>query len=313
MARQLERVAAPAAQRLRYASRASMATVGIAREPTSAIIHGALRGTDRARRRVRMDASGRRRRPTRRVTSGHRTPAQSRIFEIPIDLGRPAELLRRITGWVGDGNGARRGSCTSTRTCSTSRGAARAARRAGGRRPRLLRRLRRPPGRQGARRRDPAPHDRRRLGLGPGGAVRDLRAVGLPAGLRARRRGGGGRAPAPLVPAPARSPAATTATSSSAPPTTSASSRTSTRAARTSSWSAWARPSRSCGWSATPPARHRRRVDRRRAVRLRLADAYRARRPGWPTMAWNGSSAWRSSRTGCGAATCWATRCSSAG
>lgn len=35
-------------------------------------------------------------------------PMQSRIFEIPIDLGRPADLLRRITGWVGDGNGARR-------------------------------------------------------------------------------------------------------------------------------------------------------------------------------------------------------------
>jgi N-acetylglucosaminyldiphosphoundecaprenol N-acetyl-beta-D-mannosaminyltransferase len=32
----------------------------------------------------------------------------SRIFEIPIDLGRPEELLRRITGWVGDGRGARR-------------------------------------------------------------------------------------------------------------------------------------------------------------------------------------------------------------
>ena len=34
--------------------------------------------------------------------------AQSRIFEIPVDLARPADLLRRITGWVGDGLGARR-------------------------------------------------------------------------------------------------------------------------------------------------------------------------------------------------------------
>ena len=35
-------------------------------------------------------------------------PLQSQIFDIPIDLGRPAELLHRITGWVGDGVGARR-------------------------------------------------------------------------------------------------------------------------------------------------------------------------------------------------------------
>jgi N-acetylglucosaminyldiphosphoundecaprenol N-acetyl-beta-D-mannosaminyltransferase len=35
-------------------------------------------------------------------------PAQSRIFDIAIDLGRPAELLRRITGWVGHGGPARR-------------------------------------------------------------------------------------------------------------------------------------------------------------------------------------------------------------
>jgi N-acetylglucosaminyldiphosphoundecaprenol N-acetyl-beta-D-mannosaminyltransferase len=29
----------------------------------------------------------------------------SRIFEIPVDLAEPADLLRRITGWVGDGHG----------------------------------------------------------------------------------------------------------------------------------------------------------------------------------------------------------------
>jgi N-acetylglucosaminyldiphosphoundecaprenol N-acetyl-beta-D-mannosaminyltransferase len=34
--------------------------------------------------------------------------ATSRIFEIPIDLAKPADLLRRISGWVGDGHGARR-------------------------------------------------------------------------------------------------------------------------------------------------------------------------------------------------------------
>jgi N-acetylglucosaminyldiphosphoundecaprenol N-acetyl-beta-D-mannosaminyltransferase len=50
--------------------------------------------------------------PLRTVGNGsyadEEVPSQSRIFEIPIDLGRPADLLRRITGWVGDGRGARR-------------------------------------------------------------------------------------------------------------------------------------------------------------------------------------------------------------
>jgi N-acetylglucosaminyldiphosphoundecaprenol N-acetyl-beta-D-mannosaminyltransferase len=36
------------------------------------------------------------------------SPSHSRIFEIPIDLGRPAELLRRITGWVGRTGAPRR-------------------------------------------------------------------------------------------------------------------------------------------------------------------------------------------------------------
>jgi N-acetylglucosaminyldiphosphoundecaprenol N-acetyl-beta-D-mannosaminyltransferase len=34
--------------------------------------------------------------------------AQSRIFDIPVDLAEPSELLSRITGWVGDGMGPRR-------------------------------------------------------------------------------------------------------------------------------------------------------------------------------------------------------------
>ena len=33
---------------------------------------------------------------------------RSRIFDIPVDLGQPAELIRRITGWVGSGRPARR-------------------------------------------------------------------------------------------------------------------------------------------------------------------------------------------------------------
>ena len=36
------------------------------------------------------------------------TSARSTIFDIPVELARPRELLSRITGWVGDGNGPRR-------------------------------------------------------------------------------------------------------------------------------------------------------------------------------------------------------------
>src|SRR3954464_3769584 len=35
-------------------------------------------------------------------------PQRARIFDIPIDLGRPAELIRRISGWVGSDQAARR-------------------------------------------------------------------------------------------------------------------------------------------------------------------------------------------------------------
>jgi N-acetylglucosaminyldiphosphoundecaprenol N-acetyl-beta-D-mannosaminyltransferase len=35
-------------------------------------------------------------------------PAHSRIFEIPVDLGQPAELLQRITSWVGSPGPAKR-------------------------------------------------------------------------------------------------------------------------------------------------------------------------------------------------------------
>ena len=34
--------------------------------------------------------------------------ARSLIFDIPVELAEPTELLRRITGWVGDGQGSRR-------------------------------------------------------------------------------------------------------------------------------------------------------------------------------------------------------------
>jgi N-acetylglucosaminyldiphosphoundecaprenol N-acetyl-beta-D-mannosaminyltransferase len=35
-------------------------------------------------------------------------PQSSRIFDIPIDLGQPDELMGRITGWVGDGGPTRK-------------------------------------------------------------------------------------------------------------------------------------------------------------------------------------------------------------
>jgi N-acetylglucosaminyldiphosphoundecaprenol N-acetyl-beta-D-mannosaminyltransferase len=38
---------------------------------------------------------------------GH-APHSSRIFDIPIDLGRPAELLHRITDWAGEGGETRK-------------------------------------------------------------------------------------------------------------------------------------------------------------------------------------------------------------
>src|SRR3954447_10164454 len=37
-----------------------------------------------------------------------RWPSESHIFDIPVDLARPRELLERITGWVGDGDRGRR-------------------------------------------------------------------------------------------------------------------------------------------------------------------------------------------------------------
>src|SRR4051812_18905766 len=37
-----------------------------------------------------------------------RRPSESRIFDIPVDLARPGELLERITGWVVRGDRGRR-------------------------------------------------------------------------------------------------------------------------------------------------------------------------------------------------------------
>ena len=40
----------------------------------------------------------------RAALNGHAPRACSRIFDISIDLGQPADLLRTITGWVADGS-----------------------------------------------------------------------------------------------------------------------------------------------------------------------------------------------------------------
>src|SRR4051794_5445846 len=37
-----------------------------------------------------------------------RPPSESHIFDIPVDLARPGELLERITGWVARGDRGRR-------------------------------------------------------------------------------------------------------------------------------------------------------------------------------------------------------------
>ncbi len=67
------------------------------------------------------------------------------------------------------------------------------------------------------------------------------------------------------------------------------------------------------GAAALPRGRRDGRLDRGRAVRVRLRADPDARRTGCPTTGSSGSSGWRSSRAGCGAATCSATRSSCGG
>ncbi len=74
----------------------------------------------------------------------------SRVFGIPIELARPAEMLRTITSWVGSGT-PHRVMYVNAHVVNQSQGQPRAARGARGGRPRLLRRLRRAPRRAGAR------------------------------------------------------------------------------------------------------------------------------------------------------------------
>jgi N-acetylglucosaminyldiphosphoundecaprenol N-acetyl-beta-D-mannosaminyltransferase len=75
--------------------------------------HGVDRSEHRGNRNERLDAALRsvflmgESAVTLAVQDAH-AAEQSRIFEIPIELGRPAELLGRITGWVADGAGPRR-------------------------------------------------------------------------------------------------------------------------------------------------------------------------------------------------------------
>ena len=116
------------------------------------------------------------------------TPRSSRIFDIPIDLGQPAELLARITGWVGRrATPTRQVMYVNAHVLNQSqenpalRGALEAADLVycDGYGVRLAAKA--------LRRRDPPPDDRRRLDLGPRRDVRARRPVAVPAGLRARR------------------------------------------------------------------------------------------------------------------------------
>jgi len=49
-------------------------------------------------------------------------PLRSRIFEIPVDLGHPADLLARITGWVGEPGTPRRVMYVNAHVLNQSRG-----------------------------------------------------------------------------------------------------------------------------------------------------------------------------------------------
>ena len=239
---------------------------------------------------------------------------QSRIFEIPIDLGRPDELLRRITGWVGAGGraaardvrqraraqpvaraprAARRARATPTSSTATATASALAAKALDVEIPHRMtgadwiwgaRRAVR--GRAGSRSTCSAPSPGSPREAGRAAARAGTRGceiagthhgyfeIGSPA--RRPRRRGHQRAPAGH---PARR--------------------------------AWARPKQEL-WvqQQRRPPRRRRAVDRRRAVRLRLGP--RPARPGLVGRQWPGMDlpTRRSSRSGCGAATCWATRCS---
>src|SRR2546423_10467266 len=66
---------------------------------------GARRRRIRVRREAIVDPTAQ----TATVPASNGAAAHSsRIFDIPIDLGRPAELLSRVTGWVGEGGPPRK-------------------------------------------------------------------------------------------------------------------------------------------------------------------------------------------------------------
>src|SRR5712672_608867 len=90
------------------ASRASMATADIARTAygrgtvSRARIRNGSEGAVAATTQIGIDAA--------RLLRGEAAlpaPQSARIFDIPIDLGRPPELMRRITSWVGSGGSPR--------------------------------------------------------------------------------------------------------------------------------------------------------------------------------------------------------------
>ena len=113
--------------------------------------------------------------------------AAASIFDIPIDLAAPADLLHDRHG-LGGARQTRRVMYVNAHVVNQSHTTPGPARRPAAGRSRLLRRLRRAPGRAGAAPRCPAPDDRRGLDLGPGRSVRALGAVDLPARLRATGR-----------------------------------------------------------------------------------------------------------------------------
>ncbi len=242
--------------------------------------------------------------------------ATSRIFDIPIDLGRPTELLRRITAWVDEaqaGEPPRQVMYVNAHVLNQSREtpALRAALESAdlvycdGYGVRLAAKALEAE----------IPHRMTGAdwiwGLASSlseAAGQSIYLLGSDAGIAAEA----GRRLGRWYPG-LRIAGAHHGYFEPGSATTSASSRTSTRAGPTSCSWAWARRSRSCGSSATPTGWTPACCGRWGRSSTSSAATSRGPRRGWPTMDSNGSSGWRSNRSGCGGATCWATRCSSAG
>ena len=132
-------------------------------------------------------------------------------------------------------------------------------------------------------------------------------ALAVPAGLRPRRLRRGRGDAAPVVPAPRRARHPPRLLRPRQPALRARARAHRGEPARRPAGGHGHAPAGAVGGRQLRAHRRLRGLDRGRAVRLRGRAACRARRTGWPTTASSGSSGWRSSRGGCGGATCSAT------